>query len=106
MAISGAATWTEKASQDNALATATKAAAAGVRHYCSSVTASFSGAATKTLQIKSAAVVIFEVDVVNQQHLSFPRPLEGGINEDLVATLAASGAGGNVGKISMSGLTG
>lgn len=97
--------WTEKASADNALATATHAAATGVRHYVTAVTAGFSAAATKTLQIKDGATVIYEIDVVNQQHFVFPSPLEMSENSAAVAELAASGGAGNVGKVSMAGFT-
>ena len=99
--------WVEKASADNALATATRAAAGeGRRHVVTKVLASFSAAATKLLQLKHGAVVVFEHYVVNSEVVEIPEGLRNaGNNEAVSAELAASGGAGTIGKVNLCGYT-
>ena len=58
--------WVVSASQDNALATATKAADGVSRsHYITGVYASYSAAKTGLMQVKVGATIVFEMYVVN-----------------------------------------
>ncbi len=100
------ATWTAKDSQDNADATATKAApAAGVSHYITGVLASYSAAKTLLLQIKDDTTVIAEYYVVNSQHLTFGKPIKITAGKACSAVLTASGTGGVLGKVALIGYT-
>lgn len=98
--------WVAKDSQDNALATASKAAGgAGVYHYVTGVYASFSAAATKLLQIKDGTTVIWEGYVVNSRDVVFGSPIRIAANAACSAELAASGTVGVVGKVNITGFT-
>lgn len=105
------AEWTVKDSDDNAETVAVKAAVTDARHYISKVTASFISApgAAKLLEIKSGTTVIWAEYVPVASPFSidrdFDRPLEGGKSELVSATLAASGTGGVVSRVNMSGFT-
>lgn len=97
--------WVESDSQDNAEATAEKAAATGKKHFVSSISASFSASATKLLQIKDDTTVIWESYVVNSGQFTFPSPIEITSGKKVSAVLAASGVGGTVGKVNITGFT-
>lgn len=100
------ATWYAKDSQDNALATATKAAVANQKHVITHVSASFSAAATKLLQIKHGTTVVWEGYVVNSLVVdltsAFPAA---GTNTAVSAELAASGTASVLGKVNLAGYT-
>lgn len=96
--------WIEIDSQDNSLATATRAAEPGKNHIIYSVDASFSAAtAFKLLQIKEATTVIWEGYVSDSREVTFPRGLK--ITEGVVcsAELAASGTAAVIGKVNLHG---
>ena len=97
--------WTVKHSADNATATATKAASAGATHFITSVSAGFSTAATKLLQIKDGATVIVEYPVVNADVIALPAPIKATTGNAVSAVLAASGGAGNVGYVNLFGFT-
>lgn len=100
--------WTVTATATNALATATKAAVAGKRHYLTAVVASY-GAATAAglLQVKKGSTVILEHYL--KDTLPFvldlsKTPIETDENEAVSAELAAGGVGA-VGKVNLVGRT-
>lgn len=100
------AEWIEKDTQDNVEATATKAAQANRRHVITHVSASFSAAATKLLQVKHGTTVVWEHYVVNSEIVPLPDGVRNANeNEAVSAVLAASGAGGTVGKVNLAGYT-
>ncbi len=93
-----------KASQDNALATATAAAGdTHQRYYITGVDASFSAAATKLLQLKDDATVVWEGYIVNDGSINFDPPIEGSLSKAFSAELAASGGAGVIGKVNLRG---
>lgn len=97
--------WTATDSKDNADATATKAANANARHCITAVTASFSAAATKLLQIKDGTTVILERYVYSAADLTFNAPIRASYNSAVSAVLTASGTGGVIGKVGLTGYT-
>lgn len=97
--------WTVTGSADNAVATATRAAVSGKKHYITGVTASFSGTATKLLQVKDGTTVIWEDYVVNGYQMKFPQPIEATSGNAVSAELAASGTAGIIGKVNLTGFT-
>lgn len=97
--------WCVTASADNALATATKAAAADKAHYISGIAAGYSAAKVGLLQVKDGAEVIFEHYVDTAFDLSFPAPLKSTRGNAISAELAASGTAGVLGKVNLVGFT-
>lgn len=99
--------WIEKASADNALATATHAAASGKRHYLTGVWAAYSTAPAgeKLLQLKDGTTVIFESYVKAAEQIPFPNPIEIARGNAVSAELAASGTAGVLGKVNITGFT-
>lgn len=98
------ADWTERDSQDNALATAERAAEEHGRHVIMYAVASYEISSTSgLLQIKQGGVVVAEhyihgADVV-------PLELYGEANQAASAELAPSGTGGVLGKVTLVGYT-
>jgi hypothetical protein len=98
--------WIEKASADNATATATHAAPTddSKQHVITSVSASFATTRAKLLQLKDGTTVIWEGYVYDKDHITFP---EGGVGITVgaacSAVLAASGSG--LGKVNLTGIT-
>lgn len=99
------ADWTQLASQDNALAVATRAAEQGARHAITRILASYSAAKVGLLQIKVAGVVVDEFYVNNCAVIDFTNGYRGGSNQAVSAELQASGVGGVLGKVSIGGYT-
>ncbi|CAM4098124.1 hypothetical protein L1N85_10695 [Paenibacillus alkaliterrae] len=97
--------WRASGSADNALATATKAAVTGKRHYITGVSASFGAAAIKLLQIKDGAAVIWEDYVHNGFQIVFSQPLAITSGNAVSAELAASGTAAVLGKVNLTGFT-
>lgn len=99
--------WVESATADNAVATATRAAApAGERHRITGVTASFGAAAAgKLLEILDGSTVIWSGFVHDQLSVSFAAPLAGADGGPVSARLAASGGLGVVGAVTLTGYT-
>lgn len=99
--------WVEKGTATNALATATKAAAAGKTHYLTGVYAIFGAAVgSGLLQVKDGATVIaefFAKDTVPAV-LPFPRPIRITTGNAVSAELAAGGVSA-VGKVNITGFT-
>ena len=94
-----------KDSKDNAEATATAAAgSANQRYFITGVDASFTTLDTgKLLQLKDGTTVIWEGYVHTTLYLSFPSPIIGSYGTAFSAVLAASGSGGNLGKVNIRG---
>jgi hypothetical protein len=96
-----------EATADNALATVTIAAVAGVRHFVTGIYVSFSAAATaayKTLQLKYGTTVIanFTFDPLKESlscRIPFPNAVHGDYNQAVSVELSASGTGGVVGQL-------
>lgn len=98
--------WVVSASQDNALATAAKAAdSAGRSHHITGVYASYSTTKTGLLQIKVGASVVFEIYVVNSLAINFEIPIQCAPGQAVSAELAASGTAGQIGKVNLTGFT-
>lgn len=98
--------WVVSASQDNALATATKAADGVSRsHYITGVYASYSAAKTGLMQVKVDTTVIFEMYVVNSMAIDFEIPIQCAPGQAVSAELATSGTAGTIGKINLTGFT-
>ena len=97
--------WSEKASADDDAATATHAAATGKQYTLRNIQASFSGApsAGVLLQIKDGATVIWEGYVSTAEGIDMEVRLPGTPGNLMSAVLAASGAGGKVGKVNIQG---
>lgn len=99
-----ASTVLAKDSKDNALAVATApAGSANQRYYITGVDASFSGTATKLLQLKDGSTVVWEGYVVNSANINFDSPIEGSLGNSFSAELAASGTAGTIGKVNLRG---
>lgn len=98
--------WVVSASQDNALASATKAADdVGRSHYITGVYASYSAAKTGLLQVKVGSTVVFEHYVVNSEAINFEIPIQCAPGQAVSAELAASGTAGQIGKVNLTGFT-
>ena len=95
--------WEEADSKDNATATATHTKEANRRHVITLVSASFSVANIKLLQLKRATTVVLEFYVHNAEVV--PVFLRGATNEDVSAVLAASGTSTEIGKVNIHGYT-
>jgi len=96
--------WVATDSQDNALATASKAGVAGKAHVITGVFASFSGAVTKLLQVKDGSTVIAEYYIVNAKDIPLIN-VRATSGNAVSAVLAASGTGGTIGKVNITGFT-
>jgi hypothetical protein len=96
--------WVAKDSKDNALATAAKAAVPGGSHYITGFAASYSATKTGLLQIKDGSTVIAEHYVYDSAAVQFA-PIKVTKGNAVSAELAASGAGGTIGKVNLTGFT-
>jgi hypothetical protein len=98
--------WTVTATADNSAATATKAAEAGYCHYITGISGSFSAAiAGKLMELKEDSTVKGNYHVTNQRDPVITHPIRLGPGLAAVLTLAASGAGGTIGAVTMTGFT-
>lgn len=91
------------ASQDNALATATQAAVTDKRHVITHISGAYSVALIGLIQVKDATTVIWESYVHNQ--LDVALEIEGTKGNAVSVELAASGTGGQLGKVNIAGYT-
>lgn len=98
--------WIARASADNALATASKAADGTRQHIVYGVTASFStAAANKLLTIKDGTTIVFQAYVTNALSIVFERGIAMTPGGACSAELAASGTGGQSGDVNLHGVT-
>lgn len=94
--------WTAKDSQDNALATATHAAATDQAHVIDYVTCSYSVAGTSgLLQVKEGSTVIEEHYIHGAD--TIPLGYKAAKGSAVSAELAASGTAGQIGKVNIIG---
>ncbi len=100
-----AAEWTETATADNSAATATRAAEAGFAHYVTGISGSFSSALIKLMTLKDGSTVIGNYHVHNQRDIVFEPPVRISTGAAAVLSLAASGTGGQVGAVTITGFT-
>lgn len=98
----------ESSDADNALATATVAAIAGVRHFMAGLTADYSvipAAGIKLIQIKVGTTVVKNIRwnpiIEFPFRFAFPVDLHGDYNQAISAELQASGTGGQTGRVSI-----
>lgn len=99
-------TWTVTATADNAATTATKTAESGKAHYVTGLSASFSAAnAGKLLTLKNGTTVIGNFHVHDQRDLVFPSPIRIDTGAAAELSLAASGTGGQIGAVTLTGFT-
>lgn len=103
--------WTEDGtSADNAAVTVTHAEESGAFHYIGKVFASYDAAAIGTLTIKKGSTTLLTLDVHNQREVDlsgFPlagNAFDGSNAGDVSASLTAGGSG-NIGHVSMIGIT-
>lgn len=101
------ADWTARDGDDNAESNAVKAAITGQRHVVTSVTASYATtpAAPKLLEVKDGTTVIWAAYVTAVAHFPFPKGLRISSGAAATATLAASGTGGVVSTVTLTGYT-
>ena len=105
--------WVETDSEDNAEATASRAAETGRQHVVYSVDASFSAinAGLVLLQVKDGTTTVWEgyagsdTDGSTYIEKEFPAGLTITLGAACSAVLAASGTGGTVGKVNIHGVT-
>lgn len=95
-----------RASADNALGTATKAAVTNKTHIVYGVSAGFTNAAVgKLLTIKDGATIVFSTFVHSAAAITFPRGLAMTQGAACSAELAASGTAGQLGDVCLHGVT-
>lgn len=98
------ATWTKTDSQDNAAATATRAAAAGRRHLVTGVSAGFGAAkGGALLTIKDGGAIIWRTRVFNTLQRPFNDPIVITAGNGVSAELEASGTTGVFGDVTLEG---
>lgn len=96
--------WSEKDSQDNSDATATHAAIARRTHVITGVVASYGDSSVSgLLQVKKGSTVVIEHYVHGADSLAMELKVDE--NQAVSAVLAASGAGGTLGKVNITGYT-
>lgn len=107
MAFGNVADWTARDGDDNAASAATKTGVTGQRHVVSSVTASYATtpAAPKLLEVKDGSTVIWSEYITAGVHRVFDPPLRLSSGADAVGALAASGTGGVVSTVTITGFT-
>lgn len=101
------ADWTARDGDDNAASAATKTGIAGQRHVVTSITASYATApaAEKLLEIKDGSTVIWSLYIKTGVAIAFPHGLRLSTGADAVGALAASGTGGVVSTVTITGYT-
>ncbi len=97
--------WSEAASADDAIATATHAAVTGNQYRVTHFQASFSidPSAPVLLQIKDGSTVVWEGYVALSEGIDIALAIPGTPGNLMSATLAASGTGGTIGKVNLQG---
>jgi len=97
--------WSVTGTADNAILTVTKALVAGERHFITSISASFSVANIKLLELKDDTSVIGNYHVHNQRDIVFEKPVEITVAKAANLVLAASGTATEIGAATMTGFT-
>lgn len=97
--------WSATATADNAVATVTRAAEAGRRHYVTGISGSFSVVLVRLMRLLAGATVLGSFHVHNARDVEFTIPIELPENTAAVLDLAASGTLGQVGAVVLRGYT-
>lgn len=100
------AEWHEKDGDDNAESVASRAAVADHRHVVHSITAGYATtpAAPKLLELKFGTTVVWSTYLTTPIHVTWPNGFRNPDQNELVsATLAASGTGGVVSTVTLTG---
>ena len=99
------AKWSETTTADNAAATVTHAADTNRAHYVTSVHGSFSVANVQLMTLKDGATIIQNYHVNDQRDIIFAKPVRITHGAAVELSLAASGTGGQIGAVSMTGFS-
>jgi len=99
------AEWTETVTANNAAATVTHAAETVGAHYITSISGSFSAAAIKLMTLKDGTTVIGNYHIHNADFIPFAKPIRITMGAIAELSLAASGTGGVIGAVTMTGFT-
>ena len=99
------ATWSETTTADNAAATATHVAKSGDEHYVVSVHASYSVANVGLVTLKDGSTIIANFYAHDQMNIVFTKPLRITSGAAVELELAASGVGGQIGAVVLTGFT-
>lgn len=97
--------WSVTGTADNATASATRAAETGKAHYVTGIHGSFSAANIKLMTLKDGSTIIGNFHVHNQRDVHFDRPLRITQGNAALLELAASGVGGQIGAVTITGFT-
>lgn len=95
--------WVATDSKDNAIATATKAAATGKTHIITGAFASFSATKSGLLQVKDGNTVIAEQYIYDSGYI--PLNVKATAGNAVSAVLTASGTATTLGKVNLTGFT-
>ena len=99
------AKWSETVTADNAAATVTQAADSRLEHYVTSIHASFSVANVQLLTLKDGSTIVGNWHVNDQRDIVFAKPLRITHGAAVELSLAASGTPGQIGAVTMTGLS-
>jgi len=99
--------WSITTTADNAAATVQRVAEAGRVHCIVSISGSFNNPAAngKLMTLKDGTTVIGNYHVHNQRDIIFDKPVRLSPNSLAELSLAASGTGGQIGAVTMTGFT-
>lgn len=97
-------TWTVAVTANNASAVATRTAHARKAHYVTGLYASFSTSNLKLLTLADGTTTL-SFYVYDHAEITFPKPVRLEQGAAATATLAASGTGGQIGALVMTGFT-
>lgn len=104
--VEGKSSWVETANADNSGATATRAAPSdGLSHYVTSVSGSFDTSSGVTMILKEGSTEIARWYVQDWLVFPFSYPIKIAPGSAVSLELAASGTGGVVGAVNMTGYT-
>ena len=101
------ADWTARDGDDNAASAATKTGVTGRRHVVTGIAASYATtpAAPKLLEIKDGSTVVWSAYITAVFSEQFPAGIRISSGADAVGALAASGTGGVVSTVTITGYT-
>lgn len=107
MLIVDFAQWSITVTADNAAATVQRAAEAGKQHCIVSISGSFSTAqaAAKLMTLKDGATTIGNFHVFNNRDVVFTKPIRLTAGNLAELSLPASGTGGQIGAVTLTGIT-
>lgn len=97
--------WSLTATADNAVATVTRPAEVGRRHYVTGISGSLSATLIRLMRLLSGTTVVGSFYVHNARDVEFATPIELPENTAAALDLAASGTLGQVGAVVLRGYT-